>query len=93
MIPVVQVVKQLIQLKALLESWGLGDFAVVGRVKGAAKAPKHASYCQLIFRVAVERSWVKNDRPRGILCYVSTPEIPVEQGWDDLQVTEQVRDL
>lgn len=49
MIPVVQVVKELIQLQALVKSRGFGDFAVIGRVKGAAEAPEHASYCQLIF--------------------------------------------
>jgi hypothetical protein len=49
MVPVIQVVEELIQLQALLEPWGLGDFAMVGRVKGATEAPKHASYRQLIF--------------------------------------------
>lgn len=48
MIPVVQVVKELIQTEALLKATRLGDVAVVGRVEGAAKAPKHASYCQLV---------------------------------------------
>lgn len=89
----VQVVEELIQLKALLEVWGLGDFAVVGGVKGATEAPKHAGYRQLILRVAIEGSWVKNDGPRGILRHVSSPEVSVEQGWDDVQIMEQVRDL
>lgn len=93
MIPVVQIVEELIQLQALLKSRGLGDLAVVGGVEGATEAPKHAGYCQLIFRVAIERSWVKNDGPRGILCYVSSPEVSVEQGWDDVQIKEQTRDL
>lgn len=48
MIPVVQVVEELIQTEALLKATRLGDVAVVGRVEGAAKAPKHASYCQLV---------------------------------------------
>ena len=89
----VQVVEELIQLKALLEAWGLGDFAVVGGVKGATEAPEHAGYRQLILRVAIEGSWVKNDRPRGILRHVSSPEVSVEQGWDDVQIMEQVRDF
>lgn len=89
----VQVVEELIQLKALLEVWGLGDFAVVGGVKGATEAPEHAGYRQLILRVAIEGSWVKNDGPRGILRHISSPEVSVEQGWDDVQIMEQVRDL
>lgn len=48
MIPVVQIVEELIQLLALLKSGGLGDLVVVGRVEGATKAPKHTGYCQLI---------------------------------------------
>lgn len=93
MIPVVQVVEELIQLQALLEAWSLGDFAVVGGVEGATEAPEHASYCQLILRVAIEGSRVKDDGPRGILRYISSPEVSVEQGWDDVQIMEQVRDL
>lgn len=93
MIPVVQVVEELIQLQALLKAWGLGDFAVVGRVEGATEAPEHASYCQLILRVAIEGSRVKDDGPRGILGYISSPKVSVEQGWDDVQITEQVGDL
>lgn len=48
MIPVVQIVKELIQLQALLKSWGFRDFAMVCRVKGAIEAAKHAGDCQLI---------------------------------------------
>lgn len=92
-VPVVQVVEELVQLQTLLEARGSGDLAVVGRVEGTAEAPEHAGDCQLILRVAVERSRVKNDRPSGVLGYVSCPEVPVKQGWDDVQVTEQVRDL
>lgn len=78
MVPVVQVVEELVQLQALLESRGLGDLAVVGRVKGATEAPKHAGYCQLILRVAIERSWIENDGPRGVFCYIPSPEVSVE---------------
>ena len=85
--------KELIQPKALIKPWSLGDFAVVRRVEGATEAPKHARYGQLILRVAIERSRIKNDGPRGILCYVSCPEVPVQEGWDDVQITEHVRDL
>lgn len=49
MIPVVQIVKELVQLQALLKSWGFRDFAMVCRVKGVTEAPEHAGYCQLIF--------------------------------------------
>lgn len=93
MIPVVQIVEELIQLQALLKPGSLGDLVVVGRVEGATKAPKHASYCQVILRVPIERSWVKDDGPRGVLCHVSSPEVSVEQGWDDVQIKEQIRDL
>lgn len=93
MIPVVQIVEELIQLLALLKARGLGDLVVVGRVEGATEAPEHASYRQLVLRVAIERSRVKDDRPRGILRYVSSPEVSVEQGRDDVQIEEQVRDL
>lgn len=92
-VPVVQVVEELVQLQTLLKAGGPGDLTVVGRVEGAAEAPKHAGDCQLILRVAVERSWVKNDGPRGVLGYVSSPQVPMEQGWDDVQATEQLRDL
>lgn len=49
MIPVVQIVKELIQLQALLKSWGFRDFAMVRRVKGVTEAPEHAGDGQLIF--------------------------------------------
>lgn len=78
MIPVVQIVKELIQLQALLKAWGLRDPAVVGRVKGTAEAPKHASYRQFILRVAVERGWVENDGPGGVFCYIPSPEVSVQ---------------
>lgn len=93
MIPVVQVVEELIELQASLEARGLGDGAVVGRVEGAAEASEHAGYRQLVLRVAVEGSRVEDDRPGGVLRDVSGPEVPVEQGRDDVQVTKQVRDL
>lgn len=66
---------------------------MVGGVEGTTEAPEHAGYCQLILRVAIEGSRVKDDGPRGILRYVSSPEVSVEQGWDDVQITEQVGDL
>lgn len=48
MVPVVQVVKKLVELLASLKPRGPGDRAVVGGVEGGAEAPKHAGYRQLI---------------------------------------------
>lgn len=63
MIPVVQVVEELVELLAGLKARGLGDCAVVGGVEGVAETPKHAGYRQLVLRVAVERGRVKDDGP------------------------------
>lgn len=92
-VPVVQVVKELVEQQPPVEPRSLGDLPVVGGEEGPGKATKHQGNRQFKLRMTVEGSWVINNGPGVVLSHISCPEIPVKKGGDDLHATEQIRDL
>ena len=70
-VPVVQVVKELIEQQPPVKPWSLGDLLVVGGEEGPGKPPEHQGNCQFKLRMAVEGGWVINNGPAVILCHIS----------------------
>lgn len=92
-VPVVQVVEELVEQQALVKPRGLGDLAVVGSEEGPGEAPEHQGDRQFKLRMAIEGRGVIHNGPRVVLTHVSRPEIPVKKGRDDLCATKQIRNL
>lgn len=92
-VPVVQVVEELIQQQALVEPWSLGDLLVVGSEEGSGEPPKHQCDCQFKLRMAIEGRWIVNNGSLVILSHIARPEVSMEQGGDNLYTREQVWDL
>lgn len=93
MVPVVYVIKELIQLVPFLKSWSFGYFTVIGREERAAEPPKHSSNGQFEFRVAIEGGGVKYDRPGVVLSHIPCPQVPVQESGDNFYITEHFRNL
>lgn len=72
-VPVIQVVEELVKLVPLCKSWCLGNLAVVCRVKSTVEATKHPGNTQLKLRVAVEGSRIEDDWAVCTFCHVSSP--------------------
>ena len=59
-IPVIQVVKELVEFLSGVEARSLGYETVVGFEESRVKTTKHCCYPQFIFVMSVERGWVEN---------------------------------
>lgn len=92
-VPVVQVVEELVQQQAFVKPWSLGDLLVVGSEEGSGEPPKHQRDRQFKLRMAIEGSWIVNNGPLVILSHIARPEVSMEQGGDNLYTREQVWDL
>lgn len=93
MIPVVQVVEQLVQLMSLFEPRCFGDVIVVGIVEAFPEAAEHATDPQLELGVAVKRGRVEDEWAVGVLGYVAAPQVAVKQRRFHLHAFKQLRDL
>lgn len=89
MVPVVYVIKELIQFISFLKSWSFGYYTVIGREKWAAKATKHSSNGQFKLWMAIKGSRVKDNWPRVILSHISCPHVPMQEGRNNFYITEQ----
>ena len=78
-VPMVQVVKQLVKLISFVKSRGFGNDLVVGRVKSRCEAPEHGSNAEVILMVAVEGGWVKDHGLTPHLTHISSPEVTMKQ--------------
>lgn len=70
-VPVVQVVKELVEQLPPVKPWSLGDLLVVGSEEGPGEATEHQGNCQFKLRMAVEGSRVVNKGARVVLGHVS----------------------
>lgn len=93
MIPVVQVVEQLVQLVSPVEPWCFRDLLVVGVVEVFPEAPEHPSDPKLELGMAVKRSRVEDDGAVGVLRCVTAPQVAMKQRRFHLYAGKQLRDL
>lgn len=92
-IPVVQVVEQLVQLMSLVEPQSFGDLLVVGVVEVFPEAAEHPRDPQLELGMTVKRGRVEDHGAVGEFGDVAAPQVAVKQRRFHLHAREQLWDL
>ena len=77
-VPMVQIVKELIKLISFFKSRRFRNDLVVGGVESRCEAPEHGSNAEVILMVAVEGGWVEDHRLTPHLTHIASPEVAMK---------------
>ena len=79
MVPMVEIVEQLVEFTPLFEPFLFRDELMIGPVEVCAEAPEHPPDGEVVLVVAVEAGGVEDDGLALHLRHVAAPEVAVQQ--------------
>lgn len=89
MVPVVEVVEEVVEVEPLLKARRLGYNLEVRRVEFAIEAPEQFRYGQLKLCVPVIRCWIKYNRTVLVFGHIAAPEVAVNEGRLNFQALKE----